>query len=138
MRTPPIQRAEGVTGGTAALQNSLPALGIKEMDAIHVEIDLNVVMHLGAHLGVHTRCKGIALAREFQNDFRPERFEYFLETRGWYLEWIRDTWKREENAEYARQVFLDPVGALRRMAPQFKAAEPSLESLFWNSRYEKR
>jgi len=68
----------------------------------------------------------------------PERFEYFLEARGWYLEWLRDEWKREENAAYAQQIFLDPGAALRRLAPQFKAAEPSLESLFWNSRYEKR
>ena len=76
MRTPP-HRAGGVTGGAAALQDSLPALGIEEMDAIHIEIDVNCVMHLGAHLGVHTGRKGVALTREFQNDFRPQRLEHY-------------------------------------------------------------
>jgi hypothetical protein len=67
----------------------------------------------------------------------PERYEYFLEARGWYLEWLREEWMKEENGAYARQAFLDPSGALRRLAPEFKAAEPRLEGLFWSSRYAK-
>jgi hypothetical protein len=68
----------------------------------------------------------------------PKRHEYFLEARGYYLEWMRREWLREEDAGRAGQAFLDPRGALRRMAPEFKRTEPEMESLFWSSRYATR
>jgi len=63
------------------------------------------------------------------------RYELFLETRGYYLEWMREEWLAEENAGRAAQLFLDPAGALRRLAPEFKRAEPGLEAAFWRSKY---
>src|SRR5215831_14133213 len=61
----------------AALENCLLSQGIEELDALHVEIDLNFIMHSGTHLGIHTRCKGVAPIGEFQNNFRPQRLEHF-------------------------------------------------------------
>ena len=55
----------------AALENRLLSQGIEELDTLHVEIDLNFIMHSGTHLGIHTRCKGVALIGEFQNNLRP-------------------------------------------------------------------
>ncbi|MEP7226797.1 MAG: hypothetical protein ABI785_05510 [Gemmatimonadales bacterium] len=66
---------------------------------------------------------------------RPREYELFLESRGYYLEWMRREWLAEENLALATQIILDPASALRRLAPAFKRQEPELERLFWNSRY---
>jgi hypothetical protein len=68
----------------------------------------------------------------------PERYALFLETRGYYLEWMRQEWLAEENPMLAAAVLLDPAGTLRALAPAYKAEEPRLETLFWNSRYVRR
>src|SRR2546430_15474000 len=72
LECPPVSRKS-----PAALENSLLGLGIEELDTLHVEIDLNFIMHSGAHLGFHTRRKGVALVGEFQYDFRSQRLEHF-------------------------------------------------------------
>ena len=65
----------------------------------------------------------------------PEQQELFLESRGYYLEWMRDEWVREESRLRAAMIFFAPHLALRVLAPQFKAMEPQIESQFWSSRY---
>jgi hypothetical protein len=74
----------------------------------------------------------------YQLPVGPQRYELFLESRGYYLEWMRREWLAEENLALAAQVLLDPAGSLRRLAPAFKRQEPHLERLFWNSRYVRR
>ena len=76
----------------------------------------------------------------FDLDYRlprhPDRYELFLETRGYYLEWMRQEWLAEEDpVKAARLLFVDPKGMLRTLAPAYKATEPRMDSLFWNSRY---
>ncbi len=61
--------------------------------------------------------------------------ELFVETRGYYLEWMREEWLSDENPASAAQIFLDPPAALRALAPRFKQIEPKMEELFWSSRY---
>ncbi len=63
------------------------------------------------------------------------RYELFLESRGYYLEWMREEWMKEENPARAAMMFLDPQSALRAMAPQFKKLEAEMEKAFWSSRY---
>ena len=63
------------------------------------------------------------------------RYEVFLESRGYYLEWMRAQWLAEENSLRAAQMFLDPAGSLRAMASEYKRVEPDMERLFWSSRY---
>ena len=65
-------------------------------------------------------------------------YELFLESRGYYLEWIRKEWIAEENQTNLYQVIGDPASALRRMAPEFKRVELSMEDCFWRSRYGKQ
>jgi len=62
-------------------------------------------------------------------------YELFLQSRGYYLEWIRNEWVAEENLPRAAQMLLDPAQALRALAPEYKAVEGELEAMFWNSRY---
>jgi hypothetical protein len=65
----------------------------------------------------------------------PQRWELFLESRGYYLEWMRDEWLAEENPAHAALMLSDPRRALRRMAPEFKRGEAEMEAQFWGSRY---
>jgi len=67
----------------------------------------------------------------------PGRYELFMESRGYYLEWIRSEWLAEENPAMVAQMFSDPATFLRTMAPAFKRAEPTMEATFWSSRYER-
>ena len=62
-------------------------------------------------------------------------YELFVKSRGYYLEWMRDEWMREENFARAAEMFMAPDKALRRMAPEFKEVEDEMEEVFWNSKY---
>jgi hypothetical protein len=60
--------------------------------------------------------------------------ELFLESRGYYYEWMRPSWLEEEDVgELARMAF-DARGALRRLAPHYKRLEPEMDRVFWSSR----
>lgn len=63
------------------------------------------------------------------------RYELFLESQGYYLEWMRWEWMNEEDPARAAALFLDPEGTLRRLAPQYKAVEATMDSTFWRSKY---
>ncbi len=67
---------------------------------------------------------------------RPvDEYELFLESRGYYLEWMRQEWIAEENPVRAAQLFTRPAEALKALAPAFKRVESRLEAAFWRSRY---
>jgi hypothetical protein len=65
----------------------------------------------------------------------PLSWDLFLESRGYYLEWIREAWIREESPAEVAEVLLFPRRALRRLAPEFKAMEGEMEGIFWGSKY---
>ena len=69
---------------------------------------------------------------------RAERLSFFLESRGYYYEWMRPEWLREENPAMLGLIALAPGEALRRMAPGYSRIEPQLDSLFWSSRFGRR
>ena len=52
------------------------------------------------------------------------RYELFLESQGYYLEWMRDEWLPEENPARAAQLVLNPEQLLRDVAPEFKKRRP--------------
>jgi len=62
-------------------------------------------------------------------------YELFLESRGYYLEWIRDEWLEEEDPRMLALMLFSPEEALRTLAPEFKRIEKEMEDLFWGSRY---
>jgi hypothetical protein len=65
----------------------------------------------------------------------PEDFEFFLDSKGYYYEWMRAEWLKDEDPTMASLVLLNPAKALRVLAPAFKLAEPKMERLFWQSRF---
>ena len=74
-----------------------------------------------------------ALRYRLPDDARS--YQLFLETRGYYLEWMRDEWMREQNLRRAALMVTEPHKALRLLAPEFKKHEPLMEDAFWRSRY---
>ena len=76
------------------------------------------------------------LVYQLPKDF--ESYELFLESRGYYLEWMREEWLTDENPALAAMMVFNPERALRVLAPEFKKAEADIEEKFWGSRYEKQ
>ena len=69
---------------------------------------------------------------------KQAEYEFFLESRGYYLEWMRAEWIQEQNPQLLSEMFLSPAAALKRLAPDFKRVEPGMEDCFWRSRYAKQ
>ena len=63
--------------------------------------------------------------------------ELFLETEGYYYEWMRKEWLPEEDPSMAALALGWPEQALRRLAGPFKQREAGLETAFWASRFRK-
>lgn len=60
---------------------------------------------------------------------------YFLESRGYYYEWIRKEWLQEENPDMLLTMLQEPERALKLLAPEYKKIEQDMEKIFWSSRY---
>ncbi|MEI6048195.1 MAG: hypothetical protein WCS03_04800 [Bacteroidota bacterium] len=65
-------------------------------------------------------------------------YEIFLKSKGYYIEWMRETWMTEESLKNAALFFGFPKKFMRMAAADFKKNEPSMENNFWNSRYVKK
>jgi len=62
-------------------------------------------------------------------------YQFFLETKGYYLEWMRDNWLEEENLKKAAFALYFPRLFMRKAAPEYKKAEPQMEKIFWETKY---
>jgi hypothetical protein len=60
--------------------------------------------------------------------------ELFLESRGYYIEWMREQWLVEEDPSAAVALLRDPAASLRHLAPAWKQMESGVEEIFWRSR----
>ena len=69
---------------------------------------------------------------------RTDSLELFLESEGYYYEWMRREWLAEENFAMAALVVADPAEGLRRLAPAYHTREAGMENLFWASRFNRR
>lgn len=63
---------------------------------------------------------------------------YFLAARGYYYEWLREEWLREEDLPLARAYLEDPSRALRELAPAWQRQEPEMARHFEASRFRGR
>ncbi|MBI5512468.1 MAG: hypothetical protein HY909_01795 [Deltaproteobacteria bacterium] len=77
---------------------------------------------------------GDALGLRFHTGPHAPGRAYFLRTRGYYYEWLRERWLADEDLPDARALLADPSGALRRLAPSWAETAPTMEALFWQSR----
>lgn len=65
-------------------------------------------------------------------------YEFFLSSKGYYIEWMRESWLEEEDHRKAALMFGFPRLFMRMAAADFKKIEPEIEEMFWKSRYVKR
>lgn len=63
---------------------------------------------------------------------------YFLAARGYYYEWLREEWLRDEDLPTARAYLEDPSRALRELAPAWQREEPTMATYFESSRFRGR
>lgn len=70
-------------------------------------------------------------------DARGE-YELFLSTKGYYIEWMREQWLKEENLRKTSLFFVTPRLFMKMAAKEFKLVEPTMEKNFWMSRYAKK
>ena len=61
-------------------------------------------------------------------------YELFLESRGYYVEWIRTQWLAEQSPAQIARFFFDPRDAMRRLAPAYARIAPFVEDQFSRSR----
>lgn len=73
------------------------------------------------------------LLYDLPDNFRD--YELFLDSRGYYLEWMRSEWLKEEDPAKAMMIFRRPAAFLKAAAPAYKAVEPEMEKIFWSSKY---
>jgi len=71
---------------------------------------------------------GDSYALRFDLPDSAKKFGLFLETRGYYLEWMRESWMAEENPLALGEILFDPASALRRLAPEYARTERAVEA----------
>jgi hypothetical protein len=74
-------------------------------------------------------------AYEISFELPPGPQQLFLESRGYYYEWMRREWLTEEDPGEVQRFFASPREAYRRWAPAFARIEPDMERAFWTSRF---
>jgi hypothetical protein len=74
---------------------------------------------------------------EFRLPGSTADLELFLDSEGYYYEWMRQEWLAEKNIGRALEMLYQPDLALRRLAPPFKRVEADMERLFWESRFRR-
>jgi hypothetical protein len=58
----------------------------------------------------------------------------FLTSKGYYLEWSRQSWLGYENRSKLGQMVFSPDRYLREVAPEFKSIEAAMEEVFWSTK----
>jgi hypothetical protein len=64
-----------------------------------------------------------------------DHYELFIESQGYYLEWMRNEWLAEENSGKIYQMLFNPEQYYKDLASQFKKVEAEMEETFWSSKY---
>ncbi len=62
-------------------------------------------------------------------------YEFFIESKGYYYEWMRKEWLVEENLKRTIMMFVRPSFYLKALASEFKKREHDMEQTFWRSKY---
>ncbi len=105
-----------------------------ERDGHRDDRALAILLEGDRHLVTHPRD---AFRLRFRLPPSDSPLELFLESEGFYYEWMRGEWLAEEDPALAALAVADPAEALRRLAPAYKTQEGRLEQAFWASRFRK-
>ena len=78
---------------------------------------------------------GDSYTLRYQLPDSASHYELFLESHGYYLEWMRKEWAKEQNHQKLVQLLFSPETMLMDLAPAYKKVEGGMEKAFWRSRY---
>ncbi|MBL7780315.1 MAG: hypothetical protein JNM22_03790 [Saprospiraceae bacterium] len=79
---------------------------------------------------------GSAYKLQFALPQGAPHYELFLQSKGYYLEWMRAHWLKDKNLRKLRQMLVRPGKYLRDEALAYKEYEQYMEQEFWNSRID--
>ena len=65
-------------------------------------------------------------------------YELFLYAKGYYLEWMRESWLKDKNMKKLRQMFINPKKYLKTEASSYKMYEATMEDVFWNTKVKSK
>lgn len=71
---------------------------------------------------------------EFPNKIDQANYDLFLFSEGYYLEWMRDEWIKDQNFDKLLELVLNPKTYLKNEAKSFKEYEKDMEEIFWETR----
>ncbi|MEI6750579.1 MAG: hypothetical protein WCM93_15590, partial [Bacteroidota bacterium] len=63
-------------------------------------------------------------------------YELFLYSKGYYLEWMRKHWIKDQDLMKLKQMVYNPRGYLKEEAKDYKRYESTMEQDFWNSKID--
>ncbi len=63
-------------------------------------------------------------------------YELFLYSKGYYLEWMRESWIKDKDLLKLKQMVDNPKKYLRTEAKSYKEYETTMEEEFWNSKID--
>jgi hypothetical protein len=61
--------------------------------------------------------------------------DLFINTEGYYTEWMRAQWLLEEDYEMTKMILYKPEKWLKLMSPAYKQVELEMNELFWQSKF---
>jgi len=64
-----------------------------------------------------------------------EKYQVFLDTRGYYIEWMRDSWLKEKNLYALKKMMDNPKAWLNEETSNYKIYEAKMEKQFWDSKW---
>ncbi len=65
----------------------------------------------------------------------PQTYDYFIDTRGYYIEWMREEWIKEEDPLMVYEMFFNHQKYFKDLAPRYKMIESEMEESFRSSKY---
>lgn len=65
-----------------------------------------------------------------------QQYELFLESNGYYIEWVRDQWTQEKDLKKLYRMMRNDKDTWRQLAIDFKKEEEGSERLFWSSKVD--
>tara|TARA_R110001592_G_scaffold237306_14_gene496519 strand:- start:73761 stop:75371 length:1611 start_codon:yes stop_codon:yes gene_type:complete len=79
---------------------------------------------------------GDEFAFAFQMPNEGKNYTLFLKSKGYYLEWMRESWIKDKDLLTLRQMLVNPKRYLKKQADDFKLYEETMEEVFWGSRLD--
>jgi hypothetical protein len=67
---------------------------------------------------------------------RNQDYELFLYSKGYYLEWMRNSWLKDKNLAMLKLMISNPGKYMKKVAPGFVKYENQMEQEFWDSKVD--